>query len=66
MLILQMCCKDFLLGFVSLWWWTESKQFERFGADLIERDIIFHMTSFISRHIKNSLQSLALEKKNQS
>lgn len=63
-----MCCRDVLrvLFPLGIWWWTDSEQFDRFDAGLIERDIVFHMTSFISRHIKNSLELLALEKKNQN
>lgn len=41
----------------------KGKQFDRFGAGLIETDIILHVTSFISRHIINCLKLLALEKK---
>lgn len=41
----------------------KGEQFDRLDAGLIELNIVFHMTSFISRHIINCLKLLALEKK---
>jgi len=48
---------------LGIWPWTESEQFDRFDAGLIERDVVFHVTSFIRRRIKNRPELLALEKK---